>query len=176
MKEDQKDAVMESFKQGQISILVSTTVVEVGVNVPEATVMVIERAERFGLSQLHQLRGRIKRSSEASTCLLLYGFPLSQTAQERLNVMRQSEDGFVIAEKDLDLRGGGEILGVKQSGFTSFKLADLEFHKNLLLTAHQDAEMILNKDPNLEGPRGHNLKILLYLFRQDTALETYKAG
>ncbi len=176
MKEDQKDAVMESFKQGQISILVSTTVVEVGVNVPEATVMVIERAERFGLSQLHQLRGRIKRSSEASTCLLLYGFPLSQTAQERLNVMRQSEDGFVIAEKDLDLRGGGEILGVKQSGFTSFKLADLEFHKNLLLTAHQDAEMILNKDPNLESPRGQSLRILLYLFHQDQALETYKAG
>ena len=176
MKEDQKDAVMESFKTGQISILVSTTVVEVGVNVPEATVMVIERAERFGLSQLHQLRGRIKRSSEASTCLLLYGFPFSPTAKERLNVMRQSEDGFKIAEKDLDLRGGGEILGVKQSGFTSFKLADLEFHKNLLLTAHQDAEMILNNDPNLESPRGQSLKILLYLFNQDKALETYKAG
>lgn len=176
MKENEKDEIMESFKKGQISILVSTTVVEVGVNVPEATVMVIERAERFGLSQLHQLRGRIKRSSNPSSCLLLYGFPLSQTAQERLTVMRQSEDGFVIAEKDLDLRGGGEILGVKQSGFTTFKLADLAFHKNLLFTAHQDAEMIINNDPNLESSRGQRLKTLLYLFRQDRALETYKAG
>lgn len=176
MKEAEKDAVMESFKTGKISILVSTTVVEVGVNVPEATVMVIERAERFGLSQLHQLRGRIKRSSNPSDCLLLYGFPLSDTAKERLDIMRQSEDGFMIAEKDLELRGGGEILGVKQSGFTEFKVADLEFHKDLLLTAHQDAEMIISNDPNLQSRRGQNLKTLLYLFREDTALETYKAG
>ncbi len=175
MKEDQKDAVMEKFKNGEIKILVATTVIEVGVNIRQATLMIIERAERFGLSQLHQLRGRIKRGYEEGVCLLLYGYPLSQTAHERLNVMKESEDGFYLAEKDLDLRGGGEILGTKQSGFEEFKLANLEFHKNLLLTAYKDAELILAKDPELKSKRGQALKVLLYLFEQDSAFLTYKA-
>jgi len=175
MKESEKDAVMEKFKNGDLDVLVATTVVEVGVNVPEATLMIIERAERFGLSQLHQLRGRIKRGFEAGTCLLLYGFPLGETARERLNILKESEDGFLIAEKDLDLRGGGEILGTKQSGVQEFKVANLEFHKELLYTAYKDAELILNNDPNFTSDRGRALKNLLYLFEQDTAFLTYKA-
>ncbi len=175
MKEKEKDAVMEKFKKGEIKLLVATTVIEVGVNVPEATVMVIEHAERFGLAQLHQLRGRIKRGYEASTCLLLYNYPLSETARERLNIMRESEDGFLIAEKDLELRGGGEILGTRQSGFTEFKLADMNFHKNLLHIANQDAKMILELDPNLETPRGKALRILLYLFEKDDSVKTYRS-
>lgn len=176
MKEKEKDAVMERFKIGDLSLLVATTVIEVGVNVPEATVMVIEQAERFGLAQLHQLRGRIKRGFEASTCLLLYGYPLSQTAHERLNIMKSSEDGFMIAEKDLELRGGGEVLGTRQSGFGTFRLADLDVHKDLLYTAYKDAMLILSSDKNLETPRGQALRILLYLFEQDHALKTYLAG
>jgi len=176
MKEAEKDAVMTDFKTGKIKVLVATTVIEVGVNVPEATVMIIEQAERFGLAQLHQLRGRIKRGFEASTCILLYGFPLSETAHERLNIMRDSEDGFVIAEKDMELRGFGEILGNRQSGFETFHLADLSTDKDLMLTAHKDALFILDKDPKLETPRGQALKILLYLFEQDDAVKTYLAG
>ncbi len=175
MKEAEKDAVMAQFQTGQIKVLVSTTVVEVGVNVPKATVMIIERAERFGLAQLHQLRGRIKRGSQAGNCLLLYGYPLSAVAKERLNIMRRSEDGFLIAQKDLDLRGGGEILGVKQSGFEEFKLANLEFHKELLYTAHKDSQMILAQDANLKSPRGQALRLLLYLFEKDKDFKTYKA-
>lgn len=176
MKEAEKDAVMERFRRGELSLLVATTVIEVGVNVPEATVMVIEQAERFGLAQLHQLRGRIKRGFEASTCILLYGYPLSENARERLNIMKNSEDGFLIAEKDLDLRGGGEILGTRQSGFSAFKLADLSIHKDLLYTARKDAELILNQDKNLTSARGQAIKNLLYLFEQDTAVKTYQAG
>ena len=175
MKEKDKDAVMERFKRGEIKLLVATTVIEVGVNVPEATIMVIEHAERFGLAQLHQLRGRVKRGFEAATCLLLYGQPLSETAHERLNIMKQTEDGFLIAEKDLELRGGGEILGTRQSGFCQFRLADMEYHKNLLFIANQDAKLILNKDPNLQSQRGQALRILLYLFEQDDGVRTYKA-
>ncbi|MBR2299981.1 MAG: ATP-dependent DNA helicase RecG [Alphaproteobacteria bacterium] len=175
MKESEKDAVMEKFKTGEIKILVATTVIEVGVNVKEATLMVIEQAERFGLAQLHQLRGRIKRGFEAGFCVLLYAQNLSETAYERLKTMKESEDGFFLAEKDLDLRGGGEILGTKQSGFEEFKIADLAFHKNLLLTAHKDAEMILNLDSSLQSQRGQALKNLLYLFEQDEAFLTYKA-
>ena len=175
MKEKDKDAVMERFKRGEIKLLVATTVIEVGVNVPEATIMVIEHAERFGLAQLHQLRGRVKRGFEAATCLLLYGQPLSETAHERLNIMKQTEDGFLIAEKDLELRGGGEILGTRQSGFCQFRLADMEYHKNLLFIANQDAKLILNKDPNLQSQRGQALRILLYLFEQDDSVRTYKA-
>ena len=174
MKEKEKDAVMERFKKGEIKLLVATTVIEVGVNVPEATLMIIEHAERFGLAQLHQLRGRIKRGFEASTCLLLYSPPLSETAKERLNIMRESEDGFMIAEKDLDLRGGGEILGTRQSGFTEFKVADMSVHKNLLHIANQDAKLILEKDPNLETPRGQALRTLLYLFEKDDSVRNYK--
>ena len=176
MKEKEKDAVMEQFKTGKISLLVATTVIEVGVNVPEATLMIIEQAERFGLAQLHQLRGRIKRGFEASTCVLMYGYPLSETSRERLNIMKQSEDGFLIAEKDLELRGGGEVLGTRQSGFNEFKLADMSTDKDLLYTAHKDAAMVLQNDVNLTSPRGQALRILLYLFERDKAVKTYLAG
>ena len=175
MKEKDKDEVMERFKSGEIKLLVATTVIEVGVNVPEATVMVIEHAERFGLAQLHQLRGRIKRGFEASSCILMYSYPLSDTSRERLNIMRQTEDGFLIAEKDLELRGGGEILGTRQSGFCAFKLADIEAHKDLLHIANQDAKMILELDPELASPRGQALRVLLYLFERDDAVRTYSA-
>lgn len=175
MKETEKDAVMERFKKGEISLLVATTVIEVGVNVPEATVMIIEHAERFGLAQLHQLRGRIKRGCQASTCILLYSYPLSENSRARLNIMKETEDGFRIAEEDLDLRGGGEILGTKQSGFNAFKLADLSVHKNLLLTAARDAQLIIETDPELSSPRGKALRILLYLFERDDAVKTYMA-
>ena len=176
MKEAEKDAVMTDFKAGKIKVLVATTVIEVGVNVPEATLMIIEHAERFGLAQLHQLRGRIKRGFEASTCILLYGYPLSETSRARLNIMKDSEDGFIIAEKDMELRGFGEILGNRQSGFEAFHIADLSIDKDLMLTAHKDALLILDKDPKLETPRGQALKILLYLFEQDDAVKTYLAG
>ncbi|MBE6451707.1 MAG: ATP-dependent DNA helicase RecG [Alphaproteobacteria bacterium] len=176
MKEKEKDAVMEKFKTGEYSLLVATTVIEVGVNVPEATVMVIENAQRFGLAQLHQLRGRIKRGFEASACILLYGYPLSNVARERLNIMKTSQDGFLIAEKDLELRGGGEILGTRQSGFNEFKLADLSEDKDLLYTAKKDADMVLATDKNLTSPRGQALRCLLYLFEQDEAVKTYLAG
>ncbi len=176
MKEKEKDAVMEQFRSGMLSLLVATTVIEVGVNVPEATIMVVEQAERFGLAQLHQLRGRIKRGFTASTCILMYGYPLSETARERLNIMKNSEDGFLIAEKDLELRGGGEVLGTRQSGFSEFKLADLSLHKDLLYTARKDAELILQTDKNFTSSRGQALRILLYLFEQDRALKTYLAG
>ena len=175
MKEKEKDSVMDRFKKGEITILVATTVIEVGVNVPEATIMIIEHAERFGLAQLHQLRGRVKRGFEASTCLLLYGYPLSQTSHSRLNTMKETEDGFIIAEKDLELRGSGEVLGTRQSGFLEYKLADLEVHKDLLLKAATDAKQILETDPELSSKRGQNLKILLYLFERDEVVNTYNA-
>lgn len=177
MKESEKNAVMEAFKKGELKLLVSTTVIEVGVNVPQATIMIIEHAERFGLAQLHQLRGRIKRGTESSNCILLYGYPLSNVARERLNTMKETEDGFVIAEQDLKLRGGGEILGTRQSGFENFKLADLSFHKDLLETAAKDAALILSTDNNLHATeRGKNLRTLLYLFECDETIKTYNAG
>ncbi|MBR1825640.1 MAG: ATP-dependent DNA helicase RecG [Alphaproteobacteria bacterium] len=176
MKEAEKNAVMEEFKLGHLKLLVSTTVIEVGVNVPRATVMIIEHAERFGLAQLHQLRGRIKRGSEAGSCVLMYGYPLSNVSRERLNTMKATEDGFLIAEEDLKLRGGGEVLGTRQSGFNNFKVADLSVHGDLLLTASKDAALWLRQDPNLQTPRGQALRILLYLFEQDEVIQTYKAG
>jgi ATP-dependent DNA helicase RecG len=176
MKEAEKDAVMEEFKQGKKTLLVATTVIEVGVNVPEATIMIIEHAERFGLAQLHQLRGRIKRGYEAGSCLLLYSYPISAVARERLNIMKQTEDGFYIAEKDLELRGGGEILGTRQSGFTEFKLADMSCHQDLLIKARDDVQQILKTDAKLETERGKALKVLLYLFEQNEAVRTYLAG
>lgn len=176
MKEAEKDAVMEEFKKGNITLLVATTVIEVGVNVPEATIMIIEHAERFGLAQLHQLRGRIKRGFEAGNCILLYSYPVSAVAKERMNIMKQTEDGFYIAEKDLELRGGGEILGTRQSGFTQFKLADMSSHQDLLLKARDDVQQILKTDPKLETARGQALKVLLYLFEQNEAVKTYLAG
>lgn len=176
MKGVQKDAVMTDFISGKLSVLVSTTVIEVGVDVKSATIMVIEHAERFGLSQLHQLRGRIGRGEDQSTCLLVYAGRLSQMAGARLKVMRDTEDGFVIAEEDLKLRGAGEVLGQRQSGFQEFKLADLSVHGDLLWTATGDAKTILTLDPEFKTSRGQALKILLYLFQKDTAIQTITSG
>ena len=176
MKAAEKDAVMEGFKSGGIDILVATTVIEVGVDVPEATVMVIEHAERFGLVQLHQLRGRIGRGSSASSCVLLYQPPLGKTARERLKVLRETEDGFRIAEKDLKLRGSGEVLGTRQSGLPTFRIADLAVHEDLLTIARDDARLILNKDPDLNTKRGQALRVLLYLFERDAAVQFLKSG
>jgi ATP-dependent DNA helicase RecG len=176
MKPDEKDLVMSGFARGDIKILVATTVIEVGVNVPEASIMVIEQAERFGLSQLHQLRGRVGRGSAKSFCFLVYAPGLTSTAKERLKIMRETEDGFVIAEKDLELRGGGEILGTRQSGLPTFKLADISAHGDLLVAARDDTKLILQKDEKLESERGKALKTLLYLFEQDQAITRLRAG
>ncbi|MCB9991498.1 MAG: ATP-dependent DNA helicase RecG [Rhodospirillales bacterium] len=175
MKPADKDAVMEKFAAGDIDILVATTVIEVGVNVPEATIMVIEHAERFGLSQLHQLRGRVGRGADKSYCFLMYG-NLTKTAKERLSIMRDTEDGFKIAEKDLELRGAGEILGTRQSGMPVFRLAELPAHADLLAAARDDARLIMDKDPDLKGPRGDSLRILLYLFERDQAIQYLRSG
>lgn len=176
MKGTEKDFIMDKFKAGELDVLVSTTVIEVGVDVPSATVMVIEHAERFGLAALHQLRGRVGRGSSKSVCLLLHGPKLSETAIARLKVMRESENGFVIAEEDLRLRGAGELLGVRQSGLPVFKMADLSVHYPLLSIAAQDAKLILNIDPNLQSERGKALRVLLYLFQKETEILTLKAG
>ncbi|MBB4266350.1 ATP-dependent DNA helicase RecG [Roseospira visakhapatnamensis] len=172
----EKDAVMERFTREGVDVLVATTVIEVGVNVPAATVMVIEHAERFGLAQLHQLRGRIGRGTGQSTCLLLYQGPLGEVARERLKVIRDSEDGFFIAEEDLRLRGGGEVLGTRQSGLPAFRLADLATHTDLLAMARDDAKLIAHRDPRLEGARGQALRVLLYLFERDAAVRTLGSG
>jgi ATP-dependent DNA helicase RecG len=171
-----KDAAMERFSRGDSKILVSTTVIEVGVDVPRATVMVIEHAERFGLAQLHQLRGRIGRGSRSSTCLLLYKGPLGETAQARLEMIRQTEDGFRIAEEDLRLRGEGEVLGTRQSGLPGFKLARLDVDGDILAAARDDARLIVERDENLETPRGEALRYLLYLFERDAAVRLLRAG
>jgi ATP-dependent DNA helicase RecG len=176
LKAAEKDRVMADFASGPLSILVATTVIEVGVNVPEATVMVIEHAERFGLAQLHQLRGRVGRSDAVSVCLLLYGNPLSETAKARLKIMRETEDGFRIAEEDLRLRGAGELLGTRQSGLPEFKLADLAHHGDLLAVARDDAKLILERDLELESERGQALRTLLYLFARDAQVATLRSG
>jgi ATP-dependent DNA helicase RecG len=176
MKGPDKDRVMEEFKSGEISLLVSTTVIEVGVDVPEATIMVIENAERFGLAQLHQLRGRVGRGAAASTCLLLYQPPLGETAKARLTIMRESDDGFRIAEEDLRLRGAGEMLGTRQAGLPLFRLADLALHGDLLAAARDDAALVLVRDPHLETERGEALRTLLYLFERDDAVRLISAG
>ncbi len=176
MKGDEKDAVMQQFVRGELSILVATTVIEVGVNVPEATVMVIEHAERFGLSQLHQLRGRIGRGDLPGTCLLVYVPPLGETAKKRLNTLRDSNDGFYLAEMDLELRGAGDVLGTKQSGLPAYKVAQLDVHGDLLTMAQQDAKLILQKDPHLSGERGKALRLLFHIFKRDQADQFLNAG
>ncbi|MGF1454080.1 MAG: ATP-dependent DNA helicase RecG [Alphaproteobacteria bacterium] len=176
MKNAEKDAVMAGFKAGRIKILVATTVIEVGVDVPNASIIVVEHAERFGLAQLHQLRGRVGRGTAASSCLLLYGEPVGETARARLKIMRETEDGFRIAEEDLRLRGAGDILGTRQSGLPRFRLADLEAHADLLATARDDARLLLEKDPELTGPRGEALRVLLYLHQRDEAIRFLRAG
>jgi len=176
MKGPDKDRVMAEFKDGTLSLLVSTTVIEVGVDVPEATVMVIENAERFGLAQLHQLRGRVGRGTGKSSCLLLYQEPLGETAKARLSIMRETEDGFRIAEEDLKLRGAGEMLGTRQSGLPIFRMADLSVDGDLLATARDDAQLVLARDAKLQTPRGEALRLLLYLFERDEAIRLLAAG
>jgi ATP-dependent DNA helicase RecG len=176
MKGPDKDRVMAGFAGDMIDLLVATTVVEVGVDVPAATIMVIERAERFGLSQLHQLRGRIGRGTGRSTCLLLYQAPLGEIARQRLAILRETEDGFRIAEEDLRLRGAGEVLGTRQSGLPTLRVADLAQHGDLVAVAHDDARLILERDPGLETPRGTALRTLLYLFQRDAAIQYLRAG
>jgi ATP-dependent DNA helicase RecG len=171
-----KDAAMAAFVAGETRILVSTTVIEVGVDVPNASVMVIEHAERFGLAQLHQLRGRIGRGSAASTCLLLYKGPLGPVAEARLTIMRETEDGFRIAEEDLRLRGEGEVLGTKQSGSPDWRIARPEVDGDLLAAARDDARLLIERDPHLESPRGEAVRTLLYLFERDVAIRLLRAG
>ena len=176
MKGADKDAVMAAFADGPVDVLVATTVIEVGIDVAEATVMVIEHAERFGLAQLHQLRGRIGRGERPSTCLLLYAPPLGETARARLNILRETDDGFRIAEEDLRLRGAGELLGTRQSGLPAFRLADLADHGELLAAARDDARLILSRDPMLADRRGAALRTLLYLFERDVAVTYLRSG
>lgn len=175
-KSEEKEAVMASFKEGSFQILVATTVIEVGIDIKTANVMVIEHAERFGLSQLHQLRGRIGRGTEEGRCLLLYGYPISEIGKRRLQIMRETEDGFRIAEEDLLLRGGGDVLGTKQSGLPSFKLADPLTSGALLEKAHDVAQDLLNKDPHLVSPQGRASRLLLYLFGQEKGIHTLASG
>ncbi|MGE0408509.1 MAG: ATP-dependent DNA helicase RecG [Amphiplicatus sp.] len=172
----EKDAVMDAFHDGKISVLIATTVVEVGVNAPNATVMVIEHAERFGLAQLHQLRGRVGRGDKPAACLLLYKGPLGETAKARLNVLRETEDGFRIAEEDLRLRGAGDVLGAAQSGFPEFRLANLFAHADLLAAARDDARLVVEKDADLKTGRGEALRVLLYLFSRDDAVKLLRSG
>ncbi|WP_376704298.1 ATP-dependent DNA helicase RecG [Mesorhizobium sp. ISC25] len=176
MKGADKDEAMRAFKQGGTRILIATTVIEVGVDVPDATIMVIEHAERFGLAQLHQLRGRVGRGDKPSSCVLLYKDPLGETAKRRLSVMRETEDGFRIAEEDLKLRGEGELLGTRQSGTPGFQVARIEAHADLLEAARDDARLILSRDPELQSERGAALRLLLYLFGRDEAVRLLRAG
>ena len=176
MKAAERDAAMTAFKSGETQLLVATTVIEVGVDVPEATIMVVEHAERFGLAQLHQLRGRVGRGSGKSSCLLVYHGHLGETAKARLKTMRDTDNGFVIAEMDLKLRGPGEMLGKRQSGMEDFRLADPVAHGDLLAVAHDDARLILSRDPELKNPRGAALRVLLYLFGRDAAVRYLRAG
>jgi ATP-dependent DNA helicase RecG len=176
MRGADKDRAMARFASGAARILVATTVIEVGVDVPEASVMVIEHAERFGLAQLHQLRGRIGRGAERSTCLLLYKSPLGETAKARLAILRHTDDGFRIAEEDLRLRGEGDVLGTRQSGMPGFRLARLEVHGKYLTAAREDAALVLNRDPRLTSSRGTALRQLLYVFARDEAIKLLGAG
>ena len=195
MKPKEKDAAMAAFEEGTVQILVATTVIEVGVDVKEATIIVIEHAERFGLAQLHQLRGRVGRGDKASSCLLVRARELTATAKARLKILRETEDGFLIAEEDLKLRGAGEILGTRQSGFPEFHVADMSVHGDLLATARDDARLILATDPELDGwkaqfeegkikkdqhiskkKKADALRVLLYLFERDDGVKLLRGG
>ncbi len=171
-----KQAALAAFQGGETPVLVATTVIEVGVDVPEATVMVIEHAERFGLAQMHQLRGRVGRGTRPSTCLLLYKAPLGETARARLDILRQSQDGFRIAEEDLKLRGGGDVLGTRQSGMPGFRMALPGVHLDMIEMARDEARLTLEADPDLTGERGEALRSLLYLFDRDHAVRLIAAG
>lgn len=176
MPPDQRDMAMRDFADGAAQLLVATTVIEVGVDVPQATIMVIERAESFGLAQLHQLRGRVGRGSGASTCLLMYHAPLNETGARRLTTLRDTEDGFRIAEVDLEMRGAGDVIGTAQSGLPRFRIADLEHQPALMAVARQDARTLLEIDPALESPRGQALRMLMWLMQQDQAIRLIQVG
>ena len=172
----EKDAAMARFVAGETKVLVATTVIEVGVNVPNASIMVIEHAENFGLAQLHQLRGRVGRGSDASTCLLMYEAPLSETEQRRLEILRETEDGFKIAEEDLSMRGAGDMIGTAQSGLPRFRIADIERQPDLMRIAQTDARAFLERDPELASPRGQAMRLLLWLMEQDKAIQLIGVG
>src|SRR6202453_4138098 len=172
----ERDAAMERFQRGTTTVLVATTVVEVGVDVPDATIMIIEHAERFGLAQLHQLRGRVGRGASRSACLLLYKGPLGEAARARLEILRETEDGFRIAEEDLKLRGEGDVLGARQAGAPGFRFAQLEIHSGLLARARAEAEVALKRDARLAGDANRGLRLLLYLFERDEAARLIEAG
>lgn len=176
MSGQEKEMVSQAFKARHLDVLVATTVIEVGVDAPNATVMVIEHAERFGLAQLHQLRGRVGRGDKKSSCILLYKTPLSQNGKERLSILRETEDGFLIAEKDWELRGSGDLLGAAQSGLPRYRLANLDKHRDLLETATQDARLLVSQDPRLQSERGDAARTLLYLFEQDYGISLLQAG
>jgi ATP-dependent DNA helicase RecG len=176
LRPEVKDAAMERFASGQARLLVATTVIEVGVDVPAATLMVIEQAERFGLAQLHQLRGRVGRGAEKSTCLLLRGGELSETGRARLALMRETQDGFRIAEEDLALRGGGELLGTRQSGEAAFHIASLDQVQRMLPLAHADARLLMERDGGLTSARGEAARLLLYLFERDWGVQLLRGG
>ena len=175
MSTKDKDSAMKKFKNGDAKILVATTVIEVGVDVPEATIIVIEQAEKFGLAQLHQLRGRVGRSDRKSSCILLYSSKVGENGRNRLKVLRETDDGFKIAEEDLAMRGSGDLIGLKQSGFPDFYFALLPEHKDLLFAARDDVKIILNKDHDLRSQRGQRLKSLLYFFEYDKQIKNLEA-
>jgi ATP-dependent DNA helicase RecG len=172
----EKDAAMADFNTGRSRVLVATTVIEVGVDVPNASIMVIERAENFGLAQLHQLRGRVGRGAAASTCLLMYRAPLGETARRRLHVLRETEDGFRIAEEDLAIRGAGDLIGVAQSGLPRFRVADMESQTDLMELAQRDSRALLAHDPDLNGARGQSARVLLWLMEQEKAIRLISVG
>ena len=176
MQQEDKNSVMHKFKSGKVNILVATSVIEVGIDDPDATVIIIENAERFGLSQLHQLRGRVGRGEKTSTCILLFNGPLTENAKRRIKIMKETNDGFKIAEEDLDIRGAGEILGSKQSGVPNFKLSNLDKHKHLLEEARETAIKTIQDDPELKSPIGKAQRVLLHLFRNDVAIDYLKTG
>ena len=176
LKPEEKDAAMADFVAGKTKVLVATTVIEVGVDVPNASIMVIEGAQHFGLSQLHQLRGRVGRGAKASTCLLMYDPPLTEGGSARLKIMRETENGFVIADEDLRLRGAGDLLGVQQSGLPQFRIADLEVQADLMRIAQDDARLLLERDPELTSARGVAARALLYLMDRDKAFKMLKVG
>ncbi len=172
----EKDAAMARFVRGETKVLVATTVIEVGVNVPNASIMVVEGAESFGLAQLHQLRGRVGRGAAQSTCLLMYQPPLGETGRRRLEILRETEDGFRISEEDLAMRGAGDVIGVAQSGLPRFRIADLERQAALMAVAQTDARKLLLDDPNLSSPRGEAVRVLLWLMEQDKAIRLISVG